>query len=664
MADHNPPSTAAPTAAGGGPVAPTPGALATLRPLPLSAVTLDPDGHLGRWQHLTATRTLPHCIARLESEGALGNLRHAAGESDEPYRGMWFADSDVYKTLEAAAWRLGADPADPVADFVATTTQLLAAAQQDDGYLDSWFQTVHPDQRWTDLKWGHELYCAGHLIQAGVAAARCGVSPELTALSRRLADLLVAVFGESGREGVGGHPEVEMALAELFRLTGHRPYLDLATRMIELRGRGLVEAASQASGLGARFGPEYFQDHAPVREAATATGHAVRQLYLESGVVDVATETRDEALLAASERLWDDLFGTKTYLSGAHGSRHRDESIGDAFELPPDRAYAESCAAIASFMWNWRLLLATGRARYAEEMERVLYNGIAVSTAPDGTHFFYSNPLQLRAGHDGSDEDAPARRLDWYTCACCPPNLARLLAGLQGYLATTDASGAQLHLLTPARLRVAVPGGAAALTITTGYPWDGRVEVRVAATDSSEPWTLSVRVPAWCPEVRTAVDGQLVDGAEVRDGYLRLHRVWTPGASVTVELDLTARTLVAHPRIDAVRGCVALARGPLVYCLEQADLPADVALEDVRVDAATTPSAVAAPDLGDRAVALRVRGRVEPAAPRRPLYGSAGPGGGRTEPEPEPIELTAIPYYRWANRAPGPMRVWIPRTGS
>jgi uncharacterized protein len=225
-----------------------------------------------------------------------------------------------------------------------------------------------------------------------------------------------------------------------------------------------------------------------VRSATAATGHAVRQLYLEAGVVDVAVESGDAELLAASERIWDDLFATKTYVTGAHGSRHRDEAIGDAYELPSDRAYAETCAAIASFHWNWRLLLATGRHRYADEMERVLYNAIAGSTALDGKHYFYSNPMQLRPGHDGSDEDAPSHRLSWYGCACCPPNLSRLLASLNGYAATTDASGVQVHLYSPATIRA----GSVVLRVSTSYPWDGRIEVAVESAESDEPWTTNV----------------------------------------------------------------------------------------------------------------------------------------------------------------------------
>jgi DUF1680 family protein len=626
-------------------------------------VVLEPGGRLGRWQQSNADATLPHCVANLEASGALGNLRHVAGQSAEPFRGMWFADSDVYKTLEGAAWQLGARDAGVgvLRGFVDSTVELIAAAQ-DDGYLNSWFQLVHPEDRWQDLRWGHEMYCAGHLIQAAVAATRTGANAGLLTVAERFADLLADRFGSDGTDGTGGtdgicgHPEVETALVELFRLTGRRRYLDLAARMIELRGRGLLARAAKPSSISTHnFGAQYFQDHVPVREATTATGHAVRQLYLESGVVDVAVETGDTALLAASERVWEDLFATKTYVTGAHGSRHRDEAIGDAYELPSDRAYAETCAAIASFHWNWRLLLATGRHRYAEEMERVLYNAIAVSTAVDGRHFFYSNPLQLRAGHDGSDEDAPSRRLSWYRCACCPPNLSRLLASLHGYLATTDPSGVQLHLYASATVHAQVPGGSASMRVRTDYPWEGRVEVTVAGggSASDQPWTMALRVPEWAADVRASIDGSPLDTATA-DGYLRIHRTWPAGTTLVLELGMPARLVAADPRVDAVRGCAALARGPLVYCLEDADLPPGVALDDVRLDPAAPPVAVARDDLLDVPVVIRAQANVRQAGPV--LYSAWPVAPGRAT----PVQVTAIPYYRWANREPGAMRVWVP----
>jgi uncharacterized protein len=622
-----------------GPVDPTPAARVALRPLCLDDVTFAPDSMFGAWQRRNADRTLPHCVRQLDTAGAVDNLRRVTGEVDGDYQNMWFADSDVHKTLEAAAWQLGRTPDDAgLHAFLDTTGALLAKAQGEDGYLNSYFTVVKPEKRWRELHWSHELYCAGHLIQAAVAAARTGVGAEIVTVARRFADLIVERFSQV--DDVDGHPEIETALVELYRVTGHRPYLDLARRFLDLRGHGLLD--------GARFGSVYVQDHVPVRLAETVAGHVVRQLYLLLGMVDVAVETHDDELLDAAARLWEDAFGAKTYITGAQGSRHRDEAFGDPYELPSDRAYGETCAAIASFQWNWRMLLATGGVRYADEMERTLYNVIAGATALNGTHFFYSNPLHLRTGHDGSDEDAPSGRLPWYSCACCPPNLARLTASLSGYAMTTDHNGLQVHLHAAGETVTTVGGSPVRVTVRTEYPWNGRVELTMTA---AAPLTLALRIPTWCSKADVRLDGAPVDADG--DGYLRLRRDWSGGATVLLDLPMHAHVVRPHPRIDAVRGCVTLTRGPLVYCLEQADLPDGVALEDVRID----PAASVAVDTGspDFPVTLTATGAVETPASAA-LYPADPPG----ETHADRITFTAVPYFLWGNRKPGPMRVWIP----
>jgi uncharacterized protein len=627
-----------------GPVAPRPASHARVHPLALDDVRLDPAGQLGAWQRVNRDVTLPHCIAHVEERGNLDNLRRLTGGADGDFRGLPFADSDVYKTLEAAGWELarGAQPA--LDDFVDETARLLAEVQEEDGYLNSYFQGVHPDRKLREFHWGHEMYCAGHLVQAAVAVARTTGRAHLLAVATRLADLLVRRFGESGEEAIDGHPEIETALVELYRLTDEAAYLRLAARFVELRGRGLLGAD--------RFGANYFQDHAPVREATEPTGHAVRQLYLAAGVTDVYLENGDDTLLAAMQELWENLLATKTYITGAHGSRHRDEAYGDPYELPPDRAYAETCAAVASFQWNWRMLLATGHGRYADEMERVLYNAIAAGTSIEGDRFFYSNPLQLRDGHDGTDEDHPSGRLEWYRCPCCPPNLARLVASMGAYVATTDDTGVQLHLLTAGELTADVAGARATLRVDTEYPWEETTSIVV---DSDRQWTLSLRVPGWCREPSLSVAGEPVAVSPDPDGYVRVRRAWRPGTRVVLTLPMPPRVLAAHPRVDAVRGCVAWARGPIVYCLEQHDQPAGVVLEDIRVATHEAPRAVAGADVPGVPVVLVGQGYVSRADGRQ-LYAERAAAA----PDGEVVEVTAIPYFRWANRGPAPMRVWIP----
>ncbi|HJT99965.1 MAG TPA: beta-L-arabinofuranosidase domain-containing protein, partial [Actinomycetes bacterium] len=461
-------------------------------------------GFLAERQRVNREHTLPHGFAQLQRSGALGNLRLAAG-AEGRYRAAAdtsgatfpFLDSDVYKWLEAVGWELGRAP-DPALQAAADEAiGLVAAAQRPDGYLNSYVQVVTGGTPHTDLAWGHEFYCAGHLIQAAVAWHRALGDDRLLEVAVRAADRIDKEFGPTGREGVDGHPGVEMALVDLTRVTGDGRYLALAARMVELRGRGLL-------GEG-RFGAAYWQDHLPVREAATVAGHAVRQLYLDAGVVEVAVELGDDGLLAAVERRWRDLVQTRMYLTGGMGSRHRDESFGDPYELPPDRAYAETCAAIAAVLLGWRLLLATGQAGYADTVERVLYNGVLPGMSLGGTRFFYVNPLQRRTerawappGHGG--------RAPWYPCACCPPNLMRTLSALEQQLATADGAGVQLHQYATADLRADVGGGQVRLAVRTGYPWRGRVEVEVVEAPGT-PWTLSLRVPGWCRSATLAGPG-------------------------------------------------------------------------------------------------------------------------------------------------------------
>ncbi|HET9291713.1 MAG TPA: beta-L-arabinofuranosidase domain-containing protein, partial [Actinomycetes bacterium] len=393
-----------------------------LRPLGPSRARIV-GGFLAERQRTNRQHTIPHGFDQLQRVGTLDNLRLAAGangryraHADSAGTTFPFLDSDVYKWLEAVGWELGraADPA--LAASADEAIKLVTAAQRPDGYLNSYVQVIGGGTPHTDLAWGHEFYCVGHLIQAAVAWHRSLGDDRLLAVAVRAADRIDKEFGPTGRDGVDGHPGIEMALVELTRVTGDGRYLSLAARILELRGRGLL-------GDG-RFGAAYWQDHEPVRDAATVAGHAVRQLYLDCGAVDVAVELGDQELLDAVRRRWHDLLRTRTYLTGGMGSRHRDESFGDPYELPPDRAYAETCAAIASVMLGWRLLLATGEAGVADAIERAVYNGVLPGVSLTGTRFFYVNPLQRRTDR-AAEPPGHGERAPWYPCACCPPNLMR-----------------------------------------------------------------------------------------------------------------------------------------------------------------------------------------------------------------------------------------------
>jgi DUF1680 family protein len=634
------------------PVVPTAGARGRLRPIGGAGIALT-GGFWAERQATNRERTIPHGFEQLRVAGTLGNLRLAAGASGtyqaigmETGQIFPFLDSDVYKWLEAAAWELGRNPDPDLAAAADEAIGLVAAAQRPDGYLNTYVQVVRPGSEYRDLAWGHELYCIGHLIQAAIAWQRALGDERLLEIAVRAAHSAERALETGGKPYLEGHPQVEMALVELFRATGERRHLEAASRMVESRGHGLL-------GPG-RFGPAYWQDHRPVRDADTVAGHAVRQLYLDCGAVDVATELGDEPLLDAVRRRWHDMIATRTYLTGGLGSRHRDESFGDPFELPPDAAYAETCAAIASVMLAWRLLLATGDADYADQIERTIYNGVLPGVSSDGTRFFYENPLQRRTDRAAA-EPGHGERAPWYACACCPPNLMRLLSSWAQYLATSDGDGIQVHQFATAEITARVAGGPVRMSMATDYPWDGRVSLTVTSTTDT-PWTLSVRIPAWCRAGTVTSDG-VRRSLPAGDRWLRETRTWRPGDTMVVELEMTARVTEPDPRIDSVRGCVALERGPLVYCLEAADLPDGTTIEEIELGPSPAPTPVPRPDLGASVVGLRL------AARRRRL--ADGPWPYREEragPAGQAIDVDAIPYYGWANRSPGAMRVWIPRT--
>lgn len=620
---------------------PTISAAVAHRPVPGSSVSLT-GGLLHDWQRRNAAASLPLALRQLEVAGNLDNLRLAVLGDSAGYRGPVFMDSDVHKTLEAISWELGRQADPDLADFAAQTTELLAKAQQRDGYLNSYVQ-VTGSPRYSRLASSHELYCAGHLIQAAVAARRCFDGGALLQVARRFADHLVQTFAGNS-DGLDGHPIVESALAELYRETGVSAYLELAAQFTEQRGYGRIGDSG--------FGSRYLQDAVPVRQATALAGHAVRALYLDAGVVDVATETGDGELLAGSAARWEDMVATKTALTGGNGSRHAGESFGDAFELPPDRAYNETCAAIAAMQWSWRLLLATGESRYADHIERVLFNGFAASVSADGQRFFYVNPLQRRGDH--FEEDDPGRRREWFSCACCPPNIMRMIASLGHYLATTAGDTLYLQQIAAARVRAPLAGGVLEVDVAAGYPWDGAVEITVRAAPDAE-CGLAVRLPSWCRDAAVRLGGQAVAPDSGQPGYLLVRRRWHAGDVLSVTLPLTPRLTYPSRRIDALRGTAAIERGPLVYCVEQADQAAGDSVEDLALAAGDcTERAADLPGVGPTVV---IEAAAEHLPPGRPEPYLAQPGRSAAG---RPARAVAIPYFQWDNRDGRAMRVWLP----
>jgi len=568
----------------------------------------------------------------LDEAGNLDNLRNAAS-GGTAFRGPMFMDSDVYKWLEAAGWELGRSPDPKLSGLVDGVLAIVAAAQTDDGYLNSYFQVAEPGKRWTDIPQGHELYCIGHLVQAAVALSRATGDERLMRIAERAVQNAELVFGDDRRIDVPGHPEIESALIEVYRHTRDAADLKLAAFFLDHRGFGLLG--------GGRFrDPAYYQDRVPVREATVIEGHAVRATYLMTGVVDAFLETGEEALLAAAERQWRDMVDHKQYLTGAIGSRHFSESFGEPYELPSATAYAETCAAIGSFFWNWRLLLATGEGKYGDEMEWTLYNAILSGISLDGTHFFYENPLSSRGDRV---------RNEWYTVACCPPNIMRLMASLGHYFATGDAHGVQVHQYGQSTLI----HGPIELAVRTMYPWDETVRFEVRATPETV-WELALRIPTWCEYAAITVNGATVE-FEVKDGYATVEWLWSAGDIVELRLPMPVQLVSAHPFVESARASAAIVRGPLVYCIEACDQPGDGS-STTTLDADAPLRPVWRDDLLGAVMTIVGSGYSRPLAGWDGLYRRrADVSDARDR-----IEVTAVPYFLWANRESGPMAVWIP----
>lgn len=619
---------------------------AQLHPVPVEAVKLE-DKFWEPRRKINREKTLPSQYKHLEDTGRLNNFRRAAGKFDGPFEGIYFNDSDVYKWLEAASWELACASSEELQKMVDECIELIADAQQADGYLNTYFMFNLAEERWSNLKDKHELYCAGHLIQAAIAHYRATDSEKLLTVARRFANCICATFGpkaQNKREETDGHEEIEMALVELYRATGEEKYLKQAQFFIEVRGRGTIG------------GSQYHQDHEPLRDQKRMTGHAVRHVYFCAGGADLVAETGDEASLTALKRLWKNMTQRQMYITGGIGSRYEGEAFGRDFELPNERAYTETCAAIGSVMWNWRMLQLQAHGQFADIIELALYNGVMAGISLDGESYFYQNPLF---------DDGTHRREPWFGCACCPPNIARLLAQLPGYFYSVSDEGIWTHFYAQSTARIALPGGGTVvLRQHTKYPFEGDIEIEISALEdvpANEEWTLFLRAPLWCSSFhKPKINGKSADVTKPKTGganYLSLRRVWAKGDRVSVSFPMPVRRMESHPYVAENQSHVALMRGPLVYCLEAADhrghdLRDFVLSNRARIETEERPfllggvTVLTAPlescPLEDDYDMLYFTHQARP----RKCAAQA-------------VEMTAIPYYAWANRTAGQMAVWI-----
>jgi DUF1680 family protein len=631
-------------------------------PVPFTAVHLT-DVFWAPRLDANRTVTIPHVFKQSEETGRVKNFELAGaalgGATDGKFCSRFpFDDSDVYKAIEAASYAL-ATHADPELEkYVDGLVAKIAAAQEPDGYLYTARTIGGPPpqdwlgkERWSHLYMSHELYNLGHLYEAAAAHFQATGKKNLLAVAVKSANLVAREFGPGKRTNPPGHEEIEIGLVKLYRVTGTRKYLDLANWFIDARGRTDGRIPYENEGRTELLYGEYAQDDKPLIEQTTAVGHAVRAGYLYAGAADVAALTGNAAYIAALDKIWADVVGTKLYITGGIGAAGGWEGYGPAYRLPNASAYAETCANIATFLWNSRMQRLELDGKYADVMERILYNGVLSGISLSGDRFFYPNPLASFGQHE---------RVTWFSCACCPPNVARILTSVPGYFYAATSDKVYVNLFAQGTGKMKVGGTDLQLVQTTEYPWKG--DIRIGVKPAREAvFTLAVRVPGWAMnrpvpsdlytymEPAEGAPSLKVNGEPVAlgldKGYALIKRTWRPGDVVELSLPMPVRRVVANAAVEADRGLVAVERGPLVYCAEWTDNDGRVSnlvLAD-GVPLASEPR----PDLLNGVVVIKgdAEAMIEKA--------------GKIVSEKKPVTL--IPYYAWANRGKGEMAVWLAR---
>lgn len=608
--------------------------------------------------------TLNDNVPGAEPSHCIENFRIAAGEKEGAFAGAVFQDTDVAKWLEAVAYVLESQGRDEELEKLADDTiDLIGRAQGPDGYLNTYFTIKEPDRRWTNLKEGHELYTAGHMIEAAVAYYQATGKRNFLEIVMKFADLISERFGpEEGKcHGYPGHPEIELALVKLYRVTGKRNYLDTAKFFIDARGVGenyffqeeKGEKYQQIFPEFAGYVPEYSQSHLPVREQKTAEGHAVRAVYLYSAMADLAYEYQDESLLEACETLWKNMVTKRMYITGGIGSSGLLERFTTDYDLPNDRNYAESCASIGLAMFAKRMGQITRDAKYADVMEKALYNTVLAGIAMDGKSFFYVNPLEVwpdNCMNRTSMEHVKPVRQKWFGVACCPPNIARTLASLGQYIYGEDKDSIYVNLYVSNETEMQINGIPCRLTMDSDFLSAGDVKISLKSRQATGG-RLALRVPGYTRRFQVFRNGEEISEPHLSKGYLILEDL-KEEENITISCDVEAKFVHANPEVRADEGKVAIMRGPLVYCLEETDNGGN--LSSLYVDTKAGLTENYEEDLLGGVVTVTARGkRISNAGwNEEDLYKEQ-------EIRLEDVTLKAVPYCNWGNRETGEMTVWI-----
>jgi len=635
-----------------------------IRPVPFTQVKLT-DLFWAPRLETNRTVSVPYALRMNEETGRVDNFRKAARLMTGPHKGRRFNDSDVYKSMEAAAYTLRLHPDPALEKTLDDLIVLIAKAQEPDGYL---FTTrtndpAHPapgsgPERWSNLRVSHELYNVGHMYEAAVAHFQATGKRAFLTIAEKNAGLLLRTFGSGPglRRGFPGHQEIEIGLAKLYRTTGNRAYLDLAKFFLDERGHYFGgEKHAPDDPFAVYDSDEYMQNHKPVLEQDEAVGHAVRAMYMYSGMADIAALGGHPEYVTAIDRLWQNVAGKKQYLTGGVGARSTSEAFGDAFELPNAEAYTETCAAIGNALWNCRLFLLHGESKYMDVFERVLYNGLLSGVSLSGDRFFYQNPLESAGGYE---------RSSWFEVACCPPNMTRFLPSLPGYVYATKDDILFVNLFIAGEGKIDLGGRPVTLAQETRYPWEGAVKLTVSPARPGA-FELAVRIPGWAGNEAMPTDlYRFLDANEekpslkvngetaaldIRDGYARIRRTWKNGDTVELTLPMPVRRVAAHEAVAADTGRVALQRGPVVFAAEGVDNGERVF--DLFLPDAETLKAEFRSGLLNGVVVIT-----------GDTIAVSKNSAGKSVESIHPF--LAIPYYAWANRGPGRMLVWLPQTAA
>ena len=616
---------------------------AKLRDIPVHAVTIT-GGFWSPRREINVAKSIPTMHDLLEANGRMNNFRRLVGKSDAAQIGPVFSDSDVYKWTEAVGFVLQSGDRPELRAMTDKIIDLVVSVQEPSGYLNTYYQDDRKSLRMQvqTQTTGHELYNIGHMLQGAIAYYRAtGDRKLLDAGIGFVNDFLLPDYGPAPKKPiVSGHPEIEMGLIELYRITGDKRQLNLA---------GYILGGDERLKLPERR-TIYMFSGTPFTARTKLEGHAVRAMYACCGATDYYMETGDDSYLRTLNTLWNDMTTTKMYVSGGVGSRSDGEAFGDAYELPNFRAYGESCAAIGNMMWNWRMLAVTGDGKFTDVMERALYNGINSGMSLDGTLYCYRNPLAF----DPSTGDKI--RNPWYDVTCCPPNLERTFGSLPGYFYSTSADGIYAHFYDNSELNWHLENGVGLrVTQKTNYPWDGDVQITVTPAEASE-FTFYMRIPGWADHAQVSVNDKTQSGA-TPGAYFPIRRRWSPGDVIRLQAEVVPQVIEANPRVADDTGRVAIQRGPLIYCLEEIDQPSGILLSDVAVNPGRRPAEEFMPefrkDLLGGMVVLHHTGAVYERGSEKALYARYG-GESKTRKVP----LTFIPYYAWANRQASFMQVW------